>query len=585
MATIAEQVAQDVARGLYSAEVGEQILANAGMQTSVPTPIQTANVGAAMAENQLLSQYQYDTLAAAGHDMTGFTVPEVWSDPVTTAPDFTAATGSEGAANGQELVHAYWGPGSRQAGEYVGLVSAADAAFANYVVRPGPPEGTSGAAPGTASIDQQIIDRLNAEEVIPLSELAQMSDSAMQTRAATQLAKNIVKQLGNSEDAINLVRGIFGEYFDTPESGGFGTWAASVGLTGLSEVQSPATNVDISYKLATADTPEGTAGTIPSDAITMVNALLTDLGTSGRGFTHQSALDQIASDFSGNLSNFPGWSNTGRPDSEFRTWLSDVYLSLPEDQRSTLGLLFPEGVVPGDEEQVIDPAAIIPGATTTPAAYEGLLPFGGVGAERTFGDVYGGFVGGLPGVQMPSIAGALRSAGDPLRTQFWMQQPGLPQVGTEGEYGGRTAAVDFLNSLMQGTGGILRGPELGGALRNIASALTGTPDMLGMGALGGAGSAQSQYYDRFQTLEAQRKAFEQPFLLSTVGAPEKRSALQDAISRAATQFQYKYPGGVPIAGGTGTQQFLPWAISQNLLGIQDLLPSLASGSTQSSGWM
>jgi hypothetical protein len=131
----------------------------------------------------------------------------------------------------------------------------------------------------------------------------------------------------------------------------------------------------------------------------------------------------------------------------------------------------------------------------------------------------------------------------------------------------------------------LRGPELGGALRNIASALTGTPDMLGMGALGGAGSAQSQYYDRFQTLEAQRKAFEQPFLLSTVGAPEKRSALQDAISRAATQFQYKYPGGVPIAGGTGTQQFLPWAISQNLLGIQDLLPSLASGSTQSSGWM
>ena len=91
------------------------------------------------------------------------------------------------------------------------------------------------------------------------------------------------------------------------------------------------------------------------------------------------------------------------------------------------------------------------------------------------------------------------------------------------------------------------------------------------------GSAQSQLYDRFKTLGAQRKAFEQPFLLSTVGAPEKRSALQDAISRAATQFEYKYPGGVPIEGGTGTQNFLPWAISQNLLGIQDLLPSLAPG--------
>ena len=31
MATIEEQVAQDVARGLYSAAVGQQILANAGL--------------------------------------------------------------------------------------------------------------------------------------------------------------------------------------------------------------------------------------------------------------------------------------------------------------------------------------------------------------------------------------------------------------------------------------------------------------------------------------------------------------------------------------------------------------------------
>ena len=605
------------------------------IQTPIPTPIPTTTVGGNMAE---ISQYQYDLLTSLGQDMTGYTVPAEWSDPIATAPEAVAAAG----VNGQERVHAYWGPGSPYAGAYIGLVSAADAASltnANYEVRSDPPEwapkaepaaepaAAPAAAPGAASIDQQIMDRLDAEEVIPLSELAQMSDSGMQTRAATQLAKNIVKQLGNSQDAINLVRGIFGEYFDTPESGGFGTWAASVGLTGLGEIipvstdlssqqstwsksygapgsqkamdfiaamdagefsrmtkdfkayyskehaariesQSPATSVDISYK----------PGLDPKDIITpatddkpedRLRIHLMDLAGSGRAYTFSSAMDQVTSDFANKPSLFPGWSDTGRPDSEFRAWLSDLYIGMSNDTREGLFKLFgpslQEGPLP--IEGGLDP--------NIPGGYEALLPFGGVGAERTFGDVYGGFVGGLPGIQMPSISGALRSAGDPLRTQFWMQQPGLPQVGEGGEFAGRTAAVDFLNSLMQGTGGILRGPELGGALRNIASALTGDPNMLGMGALGGEGSAQSQYYDRFKTLEAQRKAFEQPFLLSTVGAPEKRSALQAAISRAATQFEYKYPGGVPIEGGTGTQNFLPWAISQNLLGIQDLLPSLA----------
>ena len=33
-----------------------------------------------------ISQYQYDTLTAMGADMTGLTVPSIWSDPVATNP-------------------------------------------------------------------------------------------------------------------------------------------------------------------------------------------------------------------------------------------------------------------------------------------------------------------------------------------------------------------------------------------------------------------------------------------------------------------------------------------------------------------
>ena len=48
-----------------------------------------------------ISQYQYDVLSSLGQDMTGFTVAPEWSDPGSQLPS------GQGAANQQELVHAY----------------------------------------------------------------------------------------------------------------------------------------------------------------------------------------------------------------------------------------------------------------------------------------------------------------------------------------------------------------------------------------------------------------------------------------------------------------------------------------------
>ena len=481
--------------------------------------------------------------------------------------------------------------------------------------------------------DQQILNSVLQGEIIATSELAQIGDGAIREQAANQLAKNIVTSYSTADpDTLNKwLREIYSQFITGEGALSFDEWTTAAGMTAvgvgattgstamyapdgtrvmvqndllsqfqkdnptytltpLSEeeleleggIQDPSASETMLGK-GTLETGDPDLQEFPTDASR--NSLfeqLEALGQTGKNFTHTSALDEITSVFTGNYANFPGWSDTGRPDNEFRSWLSDLYLGMSSDRRSILGTLFPEaqhgfdGLPNRVSTDPLDTVSTGPLDSRAPGI-EGFFPYGDPSERRVFSDVYGGFVGGLPGSQIPAVAQALKAAGDPLRTQFWMQQPDLPFISPTGGYDAQNAAVDFLNSLMQGTGNILQGPELGGALSNIASALTGNPDMLGIGALGMEGSAQSQLYDRFKTLGAQRKAFEQPFLLSTVGAPEKRSALQDAISRAATQFEYKYPGGVPIEGGTGTQNFLPWAISQNLLGIQDLLPSLAPG--------
>ena len=68
----------------------------------------------------------------------------------------------------------------------------------------------------------------------------------------------------------------------------------------------------------------------------------------------------------------------------------------------------------------------------------------------------------------------------------------------------------------------------------------------------------------FQDPAAQLEAFKNPFYRATAGAPQVRQALMDQIQQAAQRYQYQEPSGA----------FLPWAMEQNLAGIQSILPSL-----------
>ena len=184
--------------------------------------------------------------------------------------------------------------------------------------------------------------------------------------------------------------------------------------------------------------------------------------------------------------------------------------------------------------------------------------------ERRFAQEYPGFARSQPGYRMPAIQSAYTRAGAPLQTQYGLQVPNLLMSGEAGlgdpKY---QSAADWLRGLTGGTGQILRGAELYGALQNVSTALTADPNVLG---LDPRGDLWRKY---FETPEQQAAAYAQPFLMATRGAPEARSALTEAISDAAARFEYENPAGVLGASGQ-RQGFLPWALEQNLLGINQM---------------
>ena len=185
-------------------------------------------------------------------------------------------------------------------------------------------------------------------------------------------------------------------------------------------------------------------------------------------------------------------------------------------------------------------------------------------AERTFAQEYPGFARSQPGFRMPTIEAAYSRAQAPLKTQYGLQAPDLLMSGEAG-LGDPTfqSAGDWLRSLTGGTGRILRGADLYGALQNVAGALTSDPNMIGLDPRGDI------WRKHFGTAGQQAAAYAQPFLMATRGAPEARSALTEAIADAAARFEYQNPAGVIGAGGQ-RQGFLPWALEQNLLGINQM---------------
>ena len=184
--------------------------------------------------------------------------------------------------------------------------------------------------------------------------------------------------------------------------------------------------------------------------------------------------------------------------------------------------------------------------------------------ERTFAQEYPGFARSQPGYRMPAIESAYARARVPLQTQYGLQIPNLLMPGGEGLDPTYQSSADWLRGLTAGgTGQILRGADLYGALQGVAGALTGDPNILGTDP---SGDLWRKY---FETPGQQAAAYAQPFLMATRGAPEARTALTEAIANAAARFEYENPAGV--MGPSGQRQgFLPWALEQNLFGINQM---------------
>ena len=87
----------------------------------------------------------------------------------------------------------------------------------------------------TKSPGDVVLELINAGNVVKASQITEITDLKARTDAATRLAKNIVTKHGSTEEANNLIKGLFYSYFDIPTSGGYGAWTRSVGFTGLGD--------------------------------------------------------------------------------------------------------------------------------------------------------------------------------------------------------------------------------------------------------------------------------------------------------------------------------------------------------------
>ena len=201
--------------------------------------------------------------------------------------------------------------------------------------------------------------------------------------------------------------------------------------------------------------------------------------------------------------------------------------------------------------------------------------------ERSFSEIYPGFAASQRGYGLPTVQQAYQQAAAPLQTQYGLQLPNLLRatggvdsvadvLGSGMNY---LSPKDWLESLASGGGKILGGADLFGRLQDVGRALSVDPLMqTGMSPQEQAQS--SMWRSIFEKPSQQISAFAQPFLMATRGAPEARKALTDAITRAGAQFQYQNPLGVEGQG------FLPWALGQNLLGIQGMFSPEVSKNIQ-----
>ena len=111
----------------------------------------------------------------------------------------------------------------------------------------------------------------------------------------------------------------------------------------------------------------------------------------------------------------------------------------------------------------------------------------------------------------------------------------------------------------------MQGSNYASFLNQLSNVLTGTPGApVNVGGVEMDTGVRSKLEGTFGDPTSQMQAFMNPFYRSTAGSPEMRDALLGQIQQAAQRYQYQEPSGA----------FLPWALEQNVGGIQSILPSL-----------
>jgi hypothetical protein len=73
--------------------------------------------------------------------------------------------------------------------------------------------------------------------------------------------------------------------------------------------------------------------------------------------------------------------------------------------------------------------------------------------------------------------------------------------------------------------------------------------------------------DMFESTYAQGRVVAYPIQISTVGAPEMRIVMDEAVARSVSQFVWEYPDGTTPEG----LKFLPYALETNLSGINAVI--------------
>ena len=525
-----------------------------------------------------ISQYQYDVLSSLGQDMTGFTVAPEWSDPASQLPS------GQGAANQQELVHAYNPPNHpTDPGEYHGLMSAADAAWLNLVVGEAP---TTAAAPAAASGDQQILDLVKNGTIIETSRLAEIGDVGIRTEAANLLAKLLVGGLGHTQASVQELGKIYTQFISGEGALNFSDWTTAAGLD-WAQVPEPGaidprdTAVEGGYG-DISDDVTGTFGDSPGMAMASAQGLQgtdkdifdfltglykkqSDQGTSSADIL-TAMLNEGADTMIGSAGLF-GQTFTDRNDAY--SFLSDWLYSPTKGNINTVSgtKIFTDAAMAlppwtGLPSTAVTPPASVP-STAGPGGFDmgGLAAYGTPESLRPFGQIYPGFTSLLPGyTTSPALQGAYQQAGAPLETQYLAQQaltPGAPPgtgiVGND--------IQSWLQGVQAGTQPLTMGQDYASFLNQLTGAL-GSP--AGAPVAGMDPMVQMKLTGLFQDPGAQLAAFTNPFYQATSGSPQVRNALMNQIQQAAQRYQYQEPSGA----------FLPWAIEQNIGGIQSILPSL-----------